>query len=170
MDLAADGTLSIREILKSEHVKGLQGVTQVVCSSNGKFIYTTSGRFEGAHAICAFEMGADKKLKLIHSLSNSGGELPNFSGGNKIRISPDGNAIYVTATNSNHIACLQRDAKSGKLTLTEMLDCAELPGTPKGPNGLAFSQDGKHMYVTWEFSKGVSPLLRGRVPAAERGK
>jgi Lactonase, 7-bladed beta-propeller len=133
---------------------------QVVCSEDGQYVYTTSGRFRDGNAVCVFKLGSDGKLKLLQSLSNAGGQLPNFEGGNKIRISPDGRTVYVTATNSNHVVCLQRDPKSGKLTLAELIDSAQLPGSPRGPNGLAFSPDGKHLYVTWENSKAVSPFIR----------
>ncbi len=157
---AADGKLSIRQVVDSDTVSGLNGAMQVACSADGQFIYTSSGRFRDGNAVCAFKLGSDGKLKLIQSLSNAGGELPKFEGGNKIRISPDGNTVYVTATNSNHVVGLQRDLKSGKLTLTEMIDSTQLAGSPAGPCGLAFSPDGKHLYVTWEFSKAVSAFVR----------
>ena len=163
---ATDGKLSVREIIGSDTVEGLRGVMQVVCSSDGKFVYTSSGRFGGSHAVCAFKLGGDKKLKFIQSLSDAGGELPKFEGGNKLRISPDGHAVYVIGTNSNHIVGLQRDVNSGNLTLTEMIDATQLPGSLKGPNGLAFSPDGKHVYVSWEGAKSVGPFVRQRISAA----
>jgi beta-lactamase regulating signal transducer with metallopeptidase domain/6-phosphogluconolactonase (cycloisomerase 2 family) len=168
MDRELDtGKISIRQIVNAEMAPGLQGVMQVACSPDGQFVYTASGRFKEGNAVCVFKLGSNGQVKLIQALSNSGGELPNFTGGNKIRVSPDGKMIYATGTNSNHLVGMQRDSKTGKLTLTQMIDGAELPQAVKGANGLAFSPDGKHLYVTWELSKGISVFDCSGKPVAE---
>lgn len=156
------GKLNLRQVLRTgDRVKGLGGIMAVVCSPDGKTVYTTSGRFKdetSEDAVNVFQLASDG---MLYPLQHFEGEkhLSGFAGGNRLALSPDGLALYATGTNSNHLACFDRDPATGKLTVREVVAGWKEPEL-KGVNGLAVSPDGKHLYATWEFSKGLSAFER----------
>jgi DNA-binding beta-propeller fold protein YncE len=88
------------------------------------------------------------------------GPLRGFHGANVICVSPDGRNVYAAATESSAVACFQRDDKTGKLTYLETLMNDSTRNHLSGAAGIAASPDGKHVYVTAEFSGGVTTFER----------
>jgi 6-phosphogluconolactonase (cycloisomerase 2 family) len=127
---------------------GLDGVMRVTVSRDGRFVYTSSGRFGGTDAVCTFErrMGS---LVLLQSLI--GEELPaGFKGGNEIILSPDHRDVAVACTLSDTVARFSRDRVTGHLTATGSDESK--PAAKPGPAGLIWSLDGRFIYVADEKS------------------
>lgn len=147
------GAAALKTVLKdgTAGVDGLQGAFSVTCSSDGKFVYTASGRFRGKTAICTFKRSADGSLEFIESLS----DLRGFNGGNTLRLSPDGKHLYVCGTRTGSIAVLKRDAKTGKLTHLQTVK-NKTDGKLASVAGLALSPDGRFLYAAAEGNKAIS--------------
>jgi 6-phosphogluconolactonase (cycloisomerase 2 family) len=155
---AEKGGLRVKQIIgdEADGVEGLAGVFGVTCSRSGEFIYTTSGRFEGDSAVSVFRRESDGNLKLVHELIAERDELPDFIGGNRLMLSPDETQLYAVATRSGAVACFERDSKSGRIKLQEIITEADGKGITAGAAGLAISPDGKYVYVAAEGAAAIS--------------
>lgn len=164
---AKTGQLKIRQILKDEvgNIHGLEGVFCVTCSADGRYVYTSSGRFKGDDAISVFQRRPDNTLELVEEIFNGTTELIGFQGGNKLMISPDGLNLYALGSRSHSLAGFQRNPATGKITLTQIRlheDAGEVP-LLGGAAGLGISPDGRHVYVGAEFNGAVSIFARGSI-------
>lgn len=108
-DMSA-GTVTVRQVLKDDEngVHALEGAFGVATSADGKFVYTSSGRFVGDQAVCAFVMKGDGTLTVLQEFTARQENFGPFRGGNDIVVSPDGRNVYVVATESGSLACLER--------------------------------------------------------------
>jgi 6-phosphogluconolactonase (cycloisomerase 2 family) len=159
----ATGKLNVKQVVRDEQdgVHGLAGTMSACVSSDGKFVYNTSGRFDGDDAVSVFEIGADGKLKVIQEFINEQGELKDFTGGNELAISPDEKSFYAAGTTSCSLACFRRDPATGKLTyLTTVRNEATGDGVDLGANGIATSSDGRFLYLALENVGGISVFER----------
>jgi len=151
------GRLTLKQALKDgeNNMNGLQGCFGVAVSPQGDFVYTTSGRFGGDSSIGVFKFNSQKKtLSLVQELIQDGNsnDLPSFSGGNEIAVSPDGKSVYAVATKSGSIASLSRNVKTGKLSLLEVVTNADV----KDAAGVAVSPDSKFVYVAAEGASQIA--------------
>lgn len=159
------GKLSVKEQVKDERdgVKGLRGVMSLTVSIDGRFLYTSSGRFRGDNSIGVFEIAEDGKMKVVQELNPVKDDIGRFSGGNEIVVSDDQKNVYVTGTTSATMTALSRDPNTGKLTYTDTVSFdSEVPGItkPLGPAGIAVSPDDKHIYVAVEGFSAIAILSR----------
>jgi 6-phosphogluconolactonase (cycloisomerase 2 family) len=158
----ASGRTSVRQVIKDEDgdlVHGLAGAMGVAVSRDGRFVYVSSGRFQGDDAVSAFRFDDDRRLTFVQEFINGKGELKDFEGGNHLALSPDGLNLYVAATRSGTIACFRRDPASGKLTLLETI----ADGAQRGPLGvvaIAVSPDGRYVYAPTEDKRSISIFRR----------
>ena len=154
------GLLKVQQVVtdEDENVHGLAGAFGVVCSRDGRFIYTTSGRFQGDSAVSVFQAKSDGKVEPLQEFM--GEELESFLGGNRLALSPDEKNLYVVASRSGSLACFARDAKTGKLKLLETLIDGEEKGILAGAAGVAVSPDGKYVYVAAEGQSTISIYRR----------
>ncbi len=162
---AASGQVRVRQILRDEQdgVHGLSGTMSVCVSRDGKFVYSTSGRFEGDNAVTVFQVGDGGKLKVLQEFINDQSDLTNFTGGNEMCLSPDDTWLYASGTTSCSLACFRRDAQSGKLQfVTTICNEATGAGANLGANGVACSSDGRFLYLALEDAGGISVFERGR--------
>jgi 6-phosphogluconolactonase (cycloisomerase 2 family) len=160
---ATAGTTTVKQIIEDGqgNVRGLAGAFAVACSPDGKFVYTSAGRFRGDHAIGVYKRTQDGSLELEQELINDTEQLKDFVGGNEIVVSPDGRHVYACASRSHALACFQRDSKTGRLTrFRTLLDSDPESGILKGVSGLAVSPDGKHVYAAAEADSGISIYKR----------
>ena len=153
------GKMNIRQILKDgeNNIQSLNGVYYVACSSDGKFVYSCSGRFQGDQAVSVFKVAEDGSLSLVQELFNEQKGLRNCRGANEIHISPDGKHVCVAATVSGYVIDFQRDEKTGKLHDFETLRLIDEEGQ-LGPSGLGFSPDSRYIYAALEGAGEIAVL------------
>jgi 6-phosphogluconolactonase (cycloisomerase 2 family) len=160
---ATSGRLSVRQVLRSGEGdwKGLAGVIGIECSKDGRFVYTSSGRFAGASGVAVWKVDADGKLSQLQVILNGDGTLTDFEGGNDIRLSSNGKYLYASGTTSSALACFRRDATSGKLEHeTTIRNEATGAETNLGANGLACSLDDRFVYLSLEDTGAISVFER----------
>ena len=159
------GASTTEQILRDEidGVHCLAGAMRVACSPDGRFVYTSSGRFRGDNAVGVFRVGDDGRLTVVQELHAGDDGIGDFAGGNEVAVSPDGQFVVACGTTSSTLACFARDADSGELTHIET--------TPVGgmPAGLCFSPDSKRIYVALEGESCVAVWhLQDSVSSATR--
>jgi DNA-binding beta-propeller fold protein YncE len=87
-----------------------------------------------------------------------------------VRVSPDGKSVYVSSSLTAAVAAFDRSLSTGVLTQkTGVAACVSHTGTSGtcvdglaliGPDGLAVSPDGRHLYVATSVSDGVAVFTR----------
>ena len=156
------GRLAVRELVSDgrAEIRVLDGVQGVCCSTDGKSVYTCSGRNRGSHAVAAFRFGPDRKLTIEQAFVN-GQVLKNYQGGNEITISRDGRNVYASGTLSGSVACFRRDPAAGRLTYLGTLQNETTGSRVRlGACGLACSPTGKFLYATLEDAGAISIFKR----------
>lgn len=155
------GKTNVRQVIKDEEgdVHGLAGVMGVAFSPDGRYVYTSAGRFHGDNAVSAFRREKDGNLAFVQEFLNGQGDLVNFEGGNHLTLSPDGRNVYACATRSGTVANFRRDRETGKLTFLETLPDGGEAGAARAA-GVGVSPDGRFVYVATEDGKSVSVFVR----------
>ncbi len=153
------GLTQVRQVVHDEQlgVSGLSGVMGVAISTDGKFLYSSSGRFRGDSAVSAFQIADDGKLTVLEERISGRDPMGNFLGGNELLVSADGKNVYATATRSATLAGFSRDVVTGKL---EFIETVSLGGKELGPAGVAIGPDGEYLYVAVEGSGGIAVFRR----------
>ena len=156
------GRLTFVEVYRDNHdgIDGISWVRDIAISPDNKHVYTTSF---GDRAITVFSRDSvTGKLTQVEMKTQAdfGLAAGAVDGEKSVEISPDGQYLYVIAT--NHIVLvLGRDSATGKLFLVEM--------HTDGQNGvdglnqakmLLVSPDGKHLYVASKGDNGVAVFSR----------
>lgn len=154
--IAVTGKTKLRQVIKDEQggVHGLAGAFSVACSPDGKFVYTSSGRFEGDNAVCVFEKASDGTLSLVQEIFNGQNGVNGFVGGNEIIISRDGRNVYAIGTRSNAVVTFGRNVETGKLTYLQSFKNRSVAGKGSA-SGIGISPDGKYVYVAGEIDSSV---------------
>lgn len=98
--------------------KGTSFASELLISSNGKFIYAANRLHD---TVGVFSVKNDGQLSYV-SETHTGGDYPR-----QMSFSPEGHFLYVCNQRSDDISCLKVDKKTGKLTLTNQYTAA---GTP----------------------------------------
>jgi len=157
---AKAGKATIKQIVEDEKdgVTGLDGVMGVTVSSDGKFLYTSSGRFRGDSSVGVFSIDEDRKLSRVQELIAGQDKMGNFLGGNELTLSADGKNLYVTGTISGTLAGFERDPKTGKLSFIETVPLGQ--ERELGPAGIAINKDGTFVYVAVESVGKVAIFKR----------
>ena len=127
---------------------------------NGRFVYVSSGRFQGDDAVSVFQAGADGRLILVQEFLNDKEELSGFEGGNHLAISPDGLNVYATATRSGAMAGFVANPVSGRLTYLETTPDGGTGGPTRRSTAVAVSADNRFVYVPTEDKKSISIFQR----------
>lgn len=161
---AATGRLEVRQVLRDgeNKITSLAGIHGVCTTGDGKFVYTTSGRFQGDQAVAAFRFGDDGKLTPVREFICDQSDLVNFQGGNNVLVSGDGQSVFACGTVSRSLACFRRDPASGDLAfVTTIRDDAQTGlGPGPGPADVDVSVDGRFVYVTLEEDGAISIFER----------
>ena len=154
------GKTSVRQIIRNQEggVHGLKGAMGLALSPDRRFVYTSAGRFRGSGAVGVYRFNDDGNLSLVQEIVNDEDELRNFFGGNEIAVSPDGQNVYAVASRSNSLACFERDSKTGKLKVVEIVVDEE--GEIAAAAGIGISPDGRFVYIAAESSQKVGIFRR----------
>ncbi len=159
------GKLKVVQVVKDEEegVHGLAGAMTCACSPDGKFVYTSYGRFLGDNAVGAYHVMQNGAVNLIQEVFAGFSGMRNFLGGNVIQVTPDGRNVYAAATVSNSLACFQRNLDTGELTYIETIADGTKTGGRLGAAGVAISPDSNFVYVTVEDAGAISTYRRTTV-------
>jgi 6-phosphogluconolactonase (cycloisomerase 2 family) len=154
------GKLSLDYILRDEQ-DGIQGFSRVygVCvSPDDRFVYTCSSV---DNAITCFRRGEQGRLAVFQEFVNDSGPLKDFVRGNEIAMTPDGRFVVSCAAHSGSLACFDRDPATGELTYrgTQHDEGSSAP-MGDGATGIAFSPDGRFLYVAVAQANMVSVYER----------
>ena len=134
----------------SDGIRGLGGAFAVACSPDGRFLYTSSGRFHGDDTVGVYKIDENGQLTIVQEIQNGDSELDGFEGGNEILVTPDGKYVYAAATRSSMVAGFRRDRESGRLTVLDTESITLVGPGNLGPAGLGISPEGEHLYVAAE--------------------
>jgi 6-phosphogluconolactonase (cycloisomerase 2 family) len=159
---AASGKVEPRQVLRDGEgkISALAGVHGVVLSPDGLHAYFSVGRHFGDPAVAAYRFEKDGKLTLVQEQICEG-ELAEIAAPNGLWVSPDGRHVYVCATNSQSLACFERDAKSGELLLIDIIrNSATGASVPIGAADVDTSPDGRFVHVALEGEGAISIFER----------
>ncbi|NNE00241.1 MAG: beta-propeller fold lactonase family protein [Pirellulaceae bacterium] len=153
------GAITLKQVLRDgeKNILGLSGVFAADISTDGKFVYTSSGRFGGDSAVGVFTFDDTGDLQVVQEMISGREKMGEFLGGNELVISPDGKNVYVTGTRSSTLAGFARDSDTGKLTFIETVPF----GAKKlGPAGIAISPYGDYVYAAVEGESAIAIFRR----------
>jgi len=133
-----------------KNVAGIAGVFRAAFSPDGKFLYTSSGRFGGSNCIAVFSVDEDVKIEQRGKLDIAASSGLEWKGGNAVAVSPGKGEtrIMAGASVSDTLAELRRDPETGAVALAGLVEDThkEQPGLA----GICFSPDGKYFYAADE--------------------
>lgn len=102
-------------------------------------------------------------LTQVQSLGDTGGGTVGLSNTEQVIVSPDGRHLYACAGNDDALAVYARHPRTGALTFAQRLVDTERGGTEPALDActdLAFSPDGRHVYVTSRRDDALSVYAR----------
>ncbi len=137
------GELTFVEVVKTG-LNGIQGLTaaqSVVVSPDGNHVYAV-GTFDDA-LVTFSRSNVDGTLSFVEMHKDGLSGVDGLDAPYMVKVSPDGNHVYVSATDDNAISVFDRDALTGALTFNAKFT---------DPNfniilGFDISQDGQSIYV-----------------------
>ena len=151
------GALDFIQLLRDgqDGVDGLNGATQVLVTEDGRHVYVAA---YWDQAVSLFRRNPSTgELTYVTKYSDGQNGINGIRGANSVKISPDGNSIYVTGYFDNGIAVFDRNITNGELTFVE----AEIDGF-NGADGLVWatscevSPNGRYVFVTSQFENSVA--------------
>ena len=160
---SSSGLLTFIELLQDnfDGVDGLQGVSNVLVSQDGKYVYVAS---QGEDAVAVFSRNSTSgKLTFVEVKKNKVGPVEGLDGAFGIVESPNGAHIYVTSVINHTVVVFKRDKDSGGLTFIEMQQNGinTVEGIERA-SGINLSPDGKFLYVAGQSSNAVAVFRRDR--------
>ncbi len=168
------GTLAFIEVVQDGEtqgpvtVDGLDGVLELALSPDGRHLYATSPVDD---SVAVFRREADNSGRLVFLQVLKDGDVQGaltvdgLDGATGVRVSPDGEHVYVTGLQDGAIAVFAREtdenaATFGELTYIETLsDSVAIPHLA-GASGLDISADGAYVYVAAASDNAVSIFSR----------
>jgi 6-phosphogluconolactonase (cycloisomerase 2 family) len=153
---AGNGHLTLAQEVRwnTPGVVGLLGVSSVTASPDGADLYATAwGYSYRPSVVSGFSRdagtGALTQTQVVTSVDGS----------EALVLSPD--AAHVYATGLSKITAYARDGGTGALTFAgDVTDGFGPPDSQYGPNALAISPDGAHVYASSSADQGVSVFAR----------
>jgi WD40 repeat protein len=148
--------LSVRQTVGDDttSMQGLVGATDVACSSDGRFVYVSSGNFKGDYALSAFQLSSSGRIRLIQEFFDGEERLRDTASGNDIAISRDGRRLYVCSKRRDKLIELERDSGTGRLSRPRAVSVGE-SGPPEWLTALTVAPDGRHLYAGTEVGEAI---------------
>jgi 6-phosphogluconolactonase (cycloisomerase 2 family) len=143
-------------------VDGLDSATRVAVSPDGKSVYTTAA-FD--HAVAVFSRDpASGLLTWVEVKKDGAGGIDGLMGAFGVKVSPDGKHVLATGFYDSALVVFSRNASTSALGWVMMLtDGVSGVDGLSGPKEIAFSPDGKHVYVTGQFDNSVAVFTRDSI-------
>jgi 6-phosphogluconolactonase (cycloisomerase 2 family) len=167
-------------------VDGLNGVTSVTVSPDGRHVYATggsdkvrspgesqlgSGSLERPDAVAVFSRdAASGALTFVEVQRDGVGGVDGLFIVHSVTISPDGNHLYAAGGGDDAVAVFSRDATTGSLTFIEKRQ--DVVGGVDGLDGvisLVISPDSKYLYAVGVRDNAVAvfSVASSVIPGAE---
>lgn len=135
-------------------ISGLDGVSAVVVSPDGRHLYATS---QIDDSVTVFERDMLGQLSQIAVYVDGGNGGTALAGAQAIAISPEGNLVFVASPLESAVTVFHRHAGSGELRVAEIVrdGLGGIDGLA-GAIALAVSPDAVHVYVAAAGDDAVS--------------
>ena len=145
---AADFTFhsAVKEVVD---VQKMDGTSSVAVSPDVQHVYSVS--MEDNNLVVFDRNSENGMLTFKANLSNGDHNVSGIKGAKSVKVSPDGNNVYVTGFIDNALAVFTRNQSTGLLTFHSKIGESEAEGL-RGPCDLLVSGDGRFVYVSafWE--------------------
>jgi DNA-binding beta-propeller fold protein YncE len=155
--IGSDGTLSPITLSTAGSAAG-SGPWGIAISPNGSCLYVTNSGSDGSNGLSAYSIGSGGTLSPI-TLSTAGSTTGSQPWG--IAISPNGSYLYVTNRNGESTGSLSAYSIGSTGTLSPITLSAAGSTTGAGPEGIAISPNGSHLYVANYASNSLSAFTIG---------
>jgi len=155
----------VQQVLNGEgSVSGLNGISDVLVSPDGRHVYASSA-LDSSVVAFAREPGSGRLTWLARYKNNAEG-FAGLSGASALAMDSQGQHLYVAGSNANAVAVLARQSDSdsadfGELTFSQMLqNGTDGVADMLRPVHLSLSPDDAHLYVAATQSDAVVVLAR----------
>ena len=148
------------DAITGQTVPDLSQPNAIVLSSDGLHAYATSG---SKNAVLGFDRDASTGLlsgAVSYKSSTTGFNLAKLTGVQDLKLSADGEFVYVVAMDDNAITVLERDLSDGSLAFVQSLAQGGAVQGMKKPFRLALSPDGAQVYVLAQESSAITSFDR----------
>ena len=144
---------------RSEGVRGLNNVSDVVVSPDGRHAYA-AGWLDNSIAMFSRD-SAGGKLEYIGRMRHGRNGVTRMRYPAALAFSPDGNNLYVAANRDNSIVVFKRNSTTGKLSFVEFhRHNQDGVSGMKGPRAVTVSPLGDNIYVASFDSDAVAVFVR----------
>jgi len=135
--------ITLVEVISS--IPGLSGTSDVVVSPDGAHVYVTSP-YDDTLVMFSRDAGTNA-LTSLGFLQDGVGGVDGLDQAMRIAVSPDGAQVYVASQGDSALAVFDRDAGTGLLTQTQVLEqgVSGVDGLT-APTSLVVAPDGGHVY------------------------
>lgn len=142
-----------------EGVAGLEGLTSVVVTKDGKHAYAT-GFIDGTVAVFRRDASTGK-LIFVETQRDGVGGAEGLKGAFSVIVSPDSKNAYVAGFVDSSVAVFSRNGMTGGLTLVEVQrDGVGGVDGLEGNSSLALSADARHLYAAGYLDNAVAVFRR----------
>ncbi|EDY83457.1 Fibronectin type III domain protein [Verrucomicrobiia bacterium DG1235] len=124
----------------------LNGARSLAMSPDGEYVYAVS---MFANSLATFDRSAASgALTFVDAVYDSDGGVDGLDGARSIVISPDGKNLYVAAYDDSKLSVFTRNSSTGAASFLGVYEEGD-QGVEEltEPHALAFSPDGRHLYV-----------------------
>ncbi len=139
----------------------LDNASSVSVSPDGNFVYTTSFNDNAVSVYSRDVSGSLGSLTFVEAHKNEVGGIVGINGTYHLKISPDGNHVYVAGSEDHAVAVFNRNAIDG--TLTYMTTYWNNVDGIEGMEGAAYidmPSDGNHVYIVGSDENAVAVFQR----------
>jgi 6-phosphogluconolactonase (cycloisomerase 2 family) len=132
--------------LEVHRESGLSGAFGVAVSPDGKHVYAVG--YDDDALLAYARQSATGTLSLVDTERDGVSGVDGLAGADAVTVSPDGAHVYATGFVDNAVAVFSRNSTTGALTFVERQK-DQVGGNDGlgGPEWVAVSPDGKHVYV-----------------------
>ena len=157
----------------SDQTDGLDGVSSVAVSPDGKSVYAASMNDD---SVVRFERDTDTGALTPagcvgdndSGVDDCGQETNGLDGARSVAISPDSDSVYVASGSDDALARFSRDPQSGSFTPQGCIDdrdtgpdtCTQVSDGLEGARGVVVSPDGESVYVAAQIDNSIASFDR----------
>lgn len=143
-------------------VSGLTGVSDVVVSADGKFVYSAA---YGSSTIACFERNTiTGQMTYKSKITQSVGGVTGINAAFSLVLSPDNKNLYVASPTSNSVTGFSRNTTTGELSFVNTITTGNTAMKIGGFVSVSISPDGKWVYgIGGSGTKGLAVFKRDNV-------